>query len=62
MNAYPTIVFLDENKGLLTQVKGFKTPQQLELYLKLFKNDDHKNLKSQEAFNSYYKAFKSEWN
>jgi len=62
VNAYPTMVFLDENKGLITQVKGFKTPQQLELYLKMFKTNDYKNLKSQEDANAYFKNFKSEFN
>ena len=62
VNAYPTIVFLNENKELLTQVKGYKTPQQLELYLKLFHNDEHLSIKSQEEFKSYYQSFKPEFN
>ena len=62
VNAYPTMVFLDENKGLITQVKGFQTPQQLEVYLKMFKSNDYKNLKSQEDANAYFKNFKSEFN
>ncbi len=62
VNAFPTIVFMDENKGLITQVKGFQTPQQLEIYLKLFHSNDYKNLKSQEDANAYFKSFKPEWN
>lgn len=61
VTAYPTMVFLDEEDNLITQVKGYKTPQQLELYLKMFYNDDYKNMKSQEDFNAYYQAFKSEF-
>lgn len=61
VRAYPTIVFLDENQALLAPIKGYKTPQQLELYLKLFKNDEHKSLTTQEAFNEYYTAFKPEF-
>ncbi|WP_412986471.1 thioredoxin family protein [Pontimicrobium sp. IMCC45349] len=61
VQAYPTIVFLDENAEFLTPVRGYKKPQDLELYLKLFKNDDHKDMKTQEAFNNYYKAFKPEF-
>jgi thioredoxin-related protein len=61
IQAYPTIVFLDESADLLTPLRGYKTPQDLELYLKLFKNDDHKGMDSQEKFNAYYKAFKSEF-
>ena len=61
VNAYPTMVFLDEGDNLITQVKGYKTPQQLELYLKMFHNNDYKNMKSQEDFNAYFKAFKPEF-
>lgn len=58
VQAYPTIVFLDENLDVLVPLRGFKAPQQLELYLKMFKNDEHKNIKTQDAFDQYYKAFK----
>ncbi len=58
IQAYPTIVFLDENLDVLVPLRGYKRPQQLELYLKMFKNNEHKNIKSQEEFNAYYKAFK----
>ena len=61
IRSYPTIVFLGENRELITPVIGFKTPQQLELYLKMFNKDDHKGLKTQEAFNEYYTAFKPEF-
>ncbi|WOD44382.1 thioredoxin family protein [Hwangdonia lutea] len=61
ISAYPTIVFIDEKGELIFPLRGYKTPAQLELYLKMFKEDDHKNIKTQEEFNAYYKAFKSEF-
>jgi len=61
IQAYPTIVFLDENSEMITPLTGYKKPQQLELYLKMFKKDEHKTLTTQEAFNTYYKAFKPEF-
>jgi len=61
IQAYPTIVFLDEKGTLIFPLKGYKTPSQIELYLKMFKKDDHKILDTQEKFNEYYKAFKSEF-
>lgn len=61
IQAYPTIIFLDENLELLTPLRGYKTPQDLELYLKLFKNNDYKDMDTQEKFNAYYKAFKPEF-
>lgn len=61
ISAYPTIVFFDENADVIAPIRGYQQPKQLELYLKLFKNDDHKDIKTQEDFNKYYKAFKSEF-
>ncbi|GGD16055.1 thioredoxin family protein [Hyunsoonleella pacifica] len=61
VNAYPTIVFFDEEANVIAPIKGYQQPKQLELYLKLFKNDDHKDIKTQEDFNEYYKAFKAEF-
>ncbi len=61
IQAYPTIVFLDEKLELIVPLSGYKKPQQLELYLKMFKKDEHKTLTTQDAFNTYYKAFKAEF-
>jgi thioredoxin-related protein len=61
ISAYPTIVFFDEKAEVITPVRGYQTPPQLELYLKMFKADDHKSIANQEEFNAYYTAFKSEF-
>ncbi|WP_235817872.1 thioredoxin family protein [Formosa haliotis] len=61
VNAYPTIVFFDENGALLAPIRGYQKPQQLELYLKLFKEDKHKEIKTQEEFTSYYESFVPEF-
>lgn len=61
ISAYPTIVFFDEKANVIAPIRGYQQPKQLELYLKLFKNDDHKDIKTQEDFNEYYKAFKAEF-
>ncbi|MFV9551891.1 thioredoxin family protein [Algibacter sp. PT7-4] len=61
IKAFPTIVFLDENGSMIFPLKGYKTPLQIELYLKMFNKDDHKILDTQEKFNEYYKAFKPEF-
>ena len=58
IGAFPTIAFFDEKGDFITPLKGYYKPQQLELYLKMFKNDEHKELNTQEKFNEYYKAFK----
>ncbi len=61
VNAYPTLVFFDEKGDFITPIKGFQTPQQLELYLKLFKTDKYKEMTDQATFNAYHQAFKPEF-
>ena len=61
IRSYPTLLFLDENAEYLTPVIGYKTPQQLELYLKLFKNNEHSAMTTQDKFTEYYNAFKPEF-
>lgn len=58
VRAYPTLVYFDEQLNVIAPISGYQTPQGLELYLKMFKNDDYKKMKSQEDFRAYYKAFK----
>ena len=57
ITAYPTIVFFNENGDTLLPIPGYKTPSQLELYLKLFYNDDHEKISSQEDWDRYQKEF-----
>jgi thioredoxin-related protein len=57
IHAYPTILFLDEEANYLAPVKGYRTPKQLELYLKLFGNDDHKKVKTAEEWEAYQNNF-----
>lgn len=61
IRAYPTIVYFDEQANLIAPIPGYQTPQQLELYLKLFKRNDYKNIKSQEEFDNYYSNFNYEF-
>ncbi|MEZ4855669.1 MAG: thioredoxin family protein [Gelidibacter sp.] len=61
VSAYPTIAFFDEKGALISPVVGYKNPQQLELYLKLFVSDKYKDMKKQEDFNAYYTAFVPEF-
>jgi thioredoxin-related protein len=57
VNAYPTIVFFNEEAKILTPLRGYQKPQQLELYLKLFQSDKHIEMTTQELFSEYYSAF-----
>jgi thioredoxin-related protein len=61
VTAYPTMVFLDEKAQFITPVVGYKNPQQLELYLKLFQSNEYKSMTTQEQFKSYSDNFKPEF-
>ena len=61
IQAYPTIVFMDETGNVIAPIRGYQKPTQLELYLKLFESDDYKDIKSQDQFNEYYKNFTPEF-
>lgn len=62
VNAYPTIAFFDESGDLIFPLRGYQKPQQLELYLKMFLNDKHEEMKTQDDFNAYYSAFTPKFN
>ena len=52
---------MDKNSKLITFVRGYKSPQQIELWLKLFKDDGYKSIKTQDEFNKHYESFVPEF-
>ena len=61
INSFPTIVYLDEEANLIGPIPGYKTPQQIELFLKLFGNDDYKKITTKEDWEKYSADFKYEF-
>ena len=59
VQAYPTMLFLDENADLITSIASYMTPSQLEVYLKLFATNDYKKITTQQEFQNYQNNFKS---
>lgn len=57
ISGYPSMVFFDEKGNLIAPVVGYKTPQQLEIYLKMIKNNDYKELTTADAWQKYEKSF-----
>jgi thioredoxin-related protein len=57
ITGYPSLVFFDEEAKLIAPIPGYRTPQQLELYLKLFAKDEYKKMTSKEAFAQYQENF-----
>lgn len=59
ITGYPTLVFFKENGELIQPVVGYKTPEQLEIYLKMIASDDYLKLTTVEAWEEYQGDFKS---
>ncbi len=61
VRAYPTIVYLDEELEMIAPISGYKSPQQLELYLKFFK-DAWAPGTTQEQWDAFQASFTSTFN
>ena len=58
LRGYPSLVFFEDDGTLIQAVPGYKTPQQLEIYLKMIANDDYKDVSTAEAWQTYQQNFK----
>ncbi len=61
ITAYPSLVFFDEKGELIGPIPGYRTPHQLELFLKLFLNEDYKKITTPQAFKEYSENFENEF-
>lgn len=57
ISGYPSLVFFDEEGELLGPVTGYRTPRQLEIYLRFFAEDRHKQVSNNEEWEEYEKKF-----
>src|SRR5680860_1850 len=58
ITGYPSLVFFDEESEIIAPIPGYKTPEQLEIFLKMIANNDYKALTSAEAWKKYEANFK----
>ena len=58
LQGYPSIVFFEENGALIQAIPGYKTPKQLEIYLKMIATDDYHDVKTVKKWEAYQKKFK----
>lgn len=58
ITGYPSLVFFDEDSNVITPIMGYRTPQQLEIFLKMIAKNDYKVLTTNEAWQKYEKNFK----
>ena len=61
VTGYPSLVFFDEKGDLIGPIPGYRTPHELELFLKMFVGEDYKKINSPEAFKAYSEAFENEF-
>lgn len=61
VQAYPTLVFLDETATYLAPIAGYRTPPQLELFLKFFSQNLYKTIQTQEQWQQYEQTFQPTW-
>ncbi|MFL1894174.1 thioredoxin family protein [Aquimarina sp. 2-A2] len=59
ITGYPSMVFFDEKGNVIAPVVGYKSPKQLEIFLKMIHNDDYKKLTNAAAWQDYEKSFVS---
>lgn len=57
LRGYPSIVFFDEQGNYIQPVVGYKTPKQLEIFLKMIANGDYKELTTGEKWQAYQDNF-----
>src|SRR5690606_35397153 len=57
VRAYPSLVYFTENGDLIQIISGYRTPKQLEIFLRMMANDDYKTLTTQEAWETYQANF-----
>lgn len=58
LSGYPSLVFFEDDGKLIQAIAGYRTPQQLEIYLKMIANDDYKELTTMEKWKEYQENFK----
>lgn len=61
ITGYPSLVFFDEEGKLIGPIPGYRTPHQLELFLKMFAGEDYKMITTPEAFQEYSENFTNEF-
>ncbi|GHC47644.1 thioredoxin family protein [Ulvibacter litoralis] len=59
LRGYPSLVFFENDGALIQAVPGYKTPAQLEIYLKMIASDEYKEINTAEAWQEYQQNFKS---
>lgn len=57
ISAYPSVVFFDENSDVIGSLVGYKTVNELEMYLKMIATDVYEELTTEKAWQEYQANF-----
>lgn len=58
LRGYPSLVFFESDGSLIQAIPGYKTPAQLEIYLKMIASDDYKKVNTTSEWQAYQQNFK----
>lgn len=61
VNAYPTLFFMDKAAQPVGPLSGYRTPAQIEIFLKYFAEEKYTTIRTQEEFQEHEKNFKVTW-
>ena len=61
ITAYQSLVFFNETGGVIQALPGYKSPQDLEIFLKMIATDDFKALTTEKAWETYRNNFKGKF-
>ena len=57
VNSYPSLAFFDDNGKYIQAIPGYRTPVELEIYLKMIASDEYKEITTMEKWENYQKNF-----
>jgi TonB family protein len=61
VDAYPTLIFFDENLNPIIPIKGFQSVENFELYAKLFGSNAYREITTKESWEQYQRNFVRTW-
>lgn len=58
LQGYPSLAFFETDGNLIEAIPGYKTPTQLEIFLKMIASNDYKKIDTMERWEEYQNNFK----
>lgn len=58
VTAYPSLAFFDTDGKLIQAIPGYRSPKELEIFLKMIASNDYKEITTAEKWKEYQEKFK----